>query len=168
MLRAVNGISYNPPYIYGTNSTYSGSAETVVNHVFVPANTFKQYDLFGVQTRLTKTTTTATFSVRIRIGTAVNTSGTLAGIYTSTTTTHTVAPIERRFSIQSLTNDTRVIPVSLSRAQDYSDASGTTAISSLSIDWTQNQYIVITSQTTSAAQVINCPYVYLDIIEPLV
>lgn len=169
MYRKINDITYNPPSIAGTNSTTTGTtAETILNHVYLPANTYGLYDLVGVQTRLTKTTSGSTFSVRLRIGTSLNTSQTLVGFANSSAVGDQILPFSRRLSIQSLTTDTRVINSSASTlSQDFQAGSNNT-INTFSIDWTQNLYIIVTSQTTGSSEVVNCPFIYLDLIEPRV
>lgn len=169
MRRSINGVTYNPPYITGTNSTTTGTtSETMLNHVFIPANTFKQYDLFGVQTRISKTTTGATCSLRLRVHTSAAVGGTVVGIFTATTASDTCIPFERRISIQNTTTSTIAFSTSTTNlSQDFASLS-TNDWSTFNIDWTTDQYIIVTSQTTSTAEVVNCPYIYLDLIEPRV
>lgn len=169
MRRSINGVTYNPPYITGTNSTSTGTtSETILNHVYIPANTFKQYDLFGVQTRITKTTTSATCSLRLRIHTSMAVGGNVVGIFTPSLASDTVLPFERRVSIQNTTTSTNVLNTSVTNnVQDFS-AANSADIQTFSINWTLNQYVIVTYQTTNTSEVLNCPYIYLDLIEPRV
>lgn len=169
MRRSINGVTYNPPYIMGTNSTTtSTTSETMLNHVFIPANTFKQYDLFGLQTRISKTSTGATCSLRVRINTSAAVGGTVVGIFTPTTASDTCIPFERRFSIQNTTTSTIGFSTSTTNTPLDFSALSTNDWSTFSIDWTTGQFIIVTSQTTSLSEVVNCPYIYLDLIEPRV
>lgn len=168
MIRTVNGVTYNPPAIYGTNSTVTGTtSETILNSVVVPANTFKQYDIVGVQTRITKTTTSGTVVLRLRIGTTLNTSQTQAGTFTSASSTHTFIPFDRRLSIQNTTTTTRVLDATANFTSDFGGAF-TTTMSTLAINWTVNNFIILTAQPGSSSDVVNCGFIYLDLIEPRV
>jgi hypothetical protein len=166
MIRKINGITYNPPADYGDTATTSvGTTETILNSVLVPANTFKIYDIVGIQTRIRKTTTNATINLRLRIGTTLNTSQTQVGIFTSASSAHSYIPFDRRLSIQSTTTDTRVLVSTTSYVSDYGGAFPSD-MTTLSIDWTSDNYIIITGQTTTSTDTLNCGYIYLDLIQP--
>lgn len=165
MIRKVNGVTYNPPAVYGDTSTTSvGTTETILNSVLIPANTFKIYDIVGIQTRITKTTTTSTVVLNVRIGPTLNTSQTLAATFTSASAAHTFIPLDRRLSIQNLTTSTKVLNTSLSFSSEYA-GSFTSDATSLSIDWTVNNYIIVTGRSSSSTNTLNCGYIYLDLIE---
>lgn len=164
MIRKVNGVTYNPPAVYGNTSTTSvGTTETILNSVLIPANTFKIYDIVGIQTRIRKTTTTSTVVLNVRIGPTLNTSQTLAATFTSALASHTFIPLDRRLSIQSSTS-TKVLNTSLSFSSEYA-GNFTSDVSSLSINWTVNNYIIVTGRSSSSTNTLNCGYIYLDLIE---
>lgn len=163
MLRELNNTTYNPPFKL-TSATHSpGSTETILNSVLIPGSTFKQYDVVGIQTRVVKQTILSGPTVRIRIGPSLSTSETLAAVY-RVTATWSFLPLDRRLSIQNLTTDTRVLSTDI--INNSSDISGgfTYSRSSLSIDWTVDNYIIVTA-TSSVNEVINCGYIITDIIE---
>jgi hypothetical protein len=167
MIRNINNITYNPPSSSGNNTATSvGTTETVLNSVLIPANTFKVLDVFGIQTRITKTSGTTTISLRLRIGPTLNNSQTLVGINTSTAGTHNYIPFDRRLSIQNITTNTKVLNVSDVRTTDlFADGASTSLTSSLSIDWTVDNYIIVTGQSTSGTNTLNCGYIFLDLIQ---
>jgi hypothetical protein len=166
MSKSILGVSYNPPYISGSNSTTTGAtSETMLNHIYIPANTFQQYDSFIVNTRIRKNTTGATASLRLRIHTSASVGGNMVGFYNSTLSTHTLIPFERRFTIQTLSTDTEVFTSTTTLSSDFGGAP-TTAISSFSIDWSVDQYIIVTGQSTSATEALNCPFIYTELLQP--
>ncbi len=157
MISKIKGIEYNPPRTTGSTTAYgSSTVERVVNSVLIPGGSLKQYDLFGIDTRLIKSGTSGTVTLRIRIGTTSTTSGILVGTYTSTSAAHTLIPSMRRLSIQNLTNSTLVITPTTSLAIDIATVGFSTITT---IDWTVDQYVIITSQAASASDTIYCPYI---------
>ena len=166
MLRNINGITYNPPSVTNVNTTYSGTTgETILNSVLIPANTFRRNDGFGIQTRVIKTTTVGSVTVRLRIGPTLNTSQTLAGIFSGSTSSQTYLPFDRRLILPSTINDTRVYPTVISTTTDITSVS-VNSISSLSIDWeSADNYLIITGQADSTSEVINCPYIITDLLD---
>lgn len=165
MIRSINGIDYNPPSVKGNNTTASiGTTETILNSVLVPGNTFKIYDVVGVQTRIRKTNAISNVTIRMRIGTTLNTTQTLAGTFTTSSNLHTFIPFDRRMSIQNLTTNTTVVSASTSIVSDGA-GNFTNSESVLAIDWTVDNYIIITGQSASSTNTLNCGYIYLDLIE---
>lgn len=167
MISKVKGIEYNPPRTTGQTAGYGAStSERVVNSLLIPAGSFKQYDLFGIDSRLIKSGTNGTVTVRIRIATSVagGLTGALVGTYTSTATTHTLIPIMRRLSIQNLTNSTVVLTNTTSASGDFAGPSvGFSTVTT--IDWSVDQYVIITSQTASSIDTVYCPYIITDFIQ---
>ena len=164
MLRKVNGVTYNPPSSVNNTTIISGSvSQSILNYVIVPANTFQQYDVVGIQTRVIKSGTTGILNTFIKIGPTLNISQTQVARYQSILT-DTFAPLDRRISIQNLTSDTRVHPTSASTSSDIS-ISSTTDMESLPIDWTVGNYIIVTGTKSSSSDSINCPYIILDLIQ---
>lgn len=165
MISKVKGIEYNPPRTVGNTTSYGAStAERVVNSVLIPGGTLKQFDLLGIDSRIRKVGTNGTVTVRIRIGGTVNTSQTLVATYTSTVASHTLVPIMRRLSINNLTNSTYVPTSTTSNAWDF--AGPAIAWENItSINWANDQYIIITTQCASSVDTVYCPYIITDFIQ---
>lgn len=165
MIKNVNGITYNPPYSINNNTITSGTtSETILNSVLVPANTFKRFDVVGIQSRIRKTTTAGAVTMRLRIGPTLNTSQTQVAVSSGGTAAQTFLPFNRRISLQSLTTETIVFPTTTTEISDHA-ANSTTTMSTLSINWTVDNYIIITGQPASTSENINCPFIILDLIE---
>lgn len=164
MSKSILGVSYNPPYISGSNSTTTGAtSETMLNHIYIPANTFQQYDSIIVNTRIVKTTTGATVSLRLRVHTSAAVGGNVVGFYNSTATTHTFIPLERRLSIQDMTTSTIVFTATQSLSSDFGGGSANSN-SNFSINWTTDQYIIVTGQTTGSSEALNCPFIFTELL----
>lgn len=164
MISKIKGIEYNPPRTVGSTTGYgSSTAEVVVNSLLIPAGSLKQYDLLGIDTRLTKVGTNATVTLRIRIGTAVNTSQQLVATYASTAASNSLIPIMRRLSINSLTS-TYVPDRGSSNPWDFS---GPTFLweEITAISWGIDQYIIVTAQCGSALDTVYCPHIITDFIQ---
>lgn len=162
MIAKISGVTYNPPRTTGQTTSYASStAERVVNSVIMPGGSFLSGDQLGIDSRVIKSGTNGTVTVRIRIGTVANTSQTLVATFTSATTAHTLVPIMRRLAIFNTTNSTYVLLSTSSFSWDLANQLvGWQNIST--IDWASDQYIIITTQCTSASDTIYCPYIITD------
>lgn len=162
MIAKISGVTYNPPRTTGQTTAYASStAERVVNNVIIPGGSLRQYDQIGIDSRVIKSGANGTVTVRIRIGTASNTSQTLVATYTSTSASHTFVPIMRRLSIINLTNSTYSLTSTTSLSWDF--ASPSTGWENITgINWASDQYIIITTQCVSASDTIYCPYIITD------
>jgi len=162
MIAKISGVTYNPPRTTGQTTAYASStAERVVNSVIIPGGSLRQTDQIGIDSRVIKSGANGTVTVRIRIGTALNTSQTLVATYTSTSASHTFVPIMRRLAIANIANSTYVLTSTGSLSWDFaSPSAGFQNIST--IDWASDQYIIITTQCVSASDTVYCPYIITD------
>jgi len=162
MIAKISGVTYNPPRTTGQTEAYASStAERVVNSVIIPGGSLRQYDQIGIDSRVIKSGANGTVTVRIRIGTALNTSQTLVATYTSTSASHTFVPIMRRLSIPAITNSTYSLTSTTSLSWDF--ASPSTGWENITtINWSSDQYIIITTQCASVSDTIYCPYIITD------
>jgi len=165
MISKVKGIEYNPPRSVGSTTSFTGvTTERLVNTVLIPGGSLKQFDLLGIDSRLRKVGVAGTATIRIRIGTTPNTSQTLVATYTATSASHTLIPIMRRLSINNLTNSTYVPTAATTNSWDFAGPTVTWQ-NITTINWANDQFIIITSQCTSTADTIYCPYVITDFIQ---
>jgi hypothetical protein len=166
MIREINGITYNPPFSTD-NGTITGTiSETILGSVLIPANTFRISDIFGVQTRIRKATALGTVVVRMRVGPTESTTEPLCAVYSSTTAANTYIPFSRRFSIVTVSGDTRVIPNTSTATNDLGNVPSA-GITKLSTDWSVDNYIIITTQASSASESLNCPYIKTDFLQSI-
>jgi hypothetical protein len=168
MIRKINGISYNPTQGL-TNITYSvGTTETIIGSCLLPANTVKQYDLLGIQSRVVRIdgeTPLGTITTKMRIGASLTTSATQIAIFNTPTSATNYIQLDRRLSIQSVSgggNQTFVLPPTTSIQSDRS--AELTSVSQIAFNWTVDLYIIVTA-TASVPQVLNCGYIITDLIE---
>lgn len=146
MIRTVEGQTYNPPkegLMSNQGQTLTGT-ETVLDSVLIPANTFAQYDVVDIISRIIKTGSNQLPIVRIRIGPSIDTSQTLVGTNQTGATTHLLIPTFRRLFIQNVSNSTYVLNTG-STFLGIIDLSVPNAYSNITtIDWTVDNYIIIT------------------------
>jgi len=167
MIRKINGISYNPTQGL-TTITYSvGTTETIIGSCLLPANTVKQYDLLGIQSRVVRIDgeTLGTITTKMRIGASLTTSATQIAIFNTPTSATNYIQLDRRLSIQSVSgggNQTFVLPPTTSIQSDRS--AELTSVSQIAFNWTVDLYIIVTA-TASVPQVLNCGYIITDLIE---
>jgi len=150
MIRTVEGQTYNPPkegLMSGQGQTLTGT-ETVLDSVLIPANTFTQYDVVDIISRIIKTGTNQLPIVRIRIGPSINTSQTLVATNQTGTSSLLLIPTFRRLFIQNVSNSTYVLNTGGSFIIDLSPSNAYNNITT--IDWTVDNYIIITVVWVSA------------------
>jgi hypothetical protein len=150
MIRTVEGQTYNPPkegLMNAQGQTLSGT-ETVLDSVLIPANTFTQYDVVDIISRIIKTGTNQTPIVRIRIGPSINTSQTLVATNQTGTSSLLLIPTFRRLFIQNVSNSTYVLNTEGAFIIDLSPSNAYSNITT--IDWTVDNYIIITVVWVSA------------------
>lgn len=168
IIRKYNGVELSAPGSGDANNYTSlnitgTTAETVLSTVLVPGNTFKQYDIIDLESRLRKTGNGGLATIRIRVGTTVSTGATLLATYTSTSVLHTFIPIFRRFVIKNISTGTECMPATTSAPNDITQL--LVINSNISVDWTVNQYIIVTGQLNSSADTMNCLYIILKHID---
>ena len=149
MIRTVEGQTYNPPKegLMGAQGQTLSGTETVLDSVLIPANTFTQYDVVDIISRIIKTGTNQTTIVRIRIGPSINTSQTLVATNQTGTSSLLLIPTFRRLFIQNVSNSTYVLNTGGSFIIDLSPSNAYNNITT--IDWTVDNYIIITVAWTS-------------------
>jgi len=152
MIRTVEGQTYNPPKegLMGAQGQTLSGTETVLDSVLIPANTFTQYDVVDIISRIIKTGTNQLPIVRIRIGPSINTSQTLVATNQTGTSSLLLIPTFRRLFIQNVSNSTYVLNTG-STLLSIIDLSPSNAYSNITtIDWTVDNYIIITVVWVSA------------------
>ena len=165
MIRNINGIKINPPVQTDINSETTENitgttTEKVLSAVLIPAGTFVTGDVIGIETRLRTSGTNGSKTIRIRIGTTVNTSAELAAETVSLTNSHTFIPLSRMMAIKNgddtelitnTQNPTSDIGVSYDSFIDYT---------LLTTDWTVANYIIVTGQLSHEEDTMNCMHIH--------
>jgi len=161
-----SGASGGDVFVLGqttTDSAITGSAGTEVSFnrsILVPANTLTTGDIFYVYVRLRRTNANNNIVPRIRIHTSDAIAGTIVAQLTMNNTIFTLGG-NKDFAIKSATN------TETQGAASWGFPVGLTAGASTSynIDWTVDQYVIITSQNTSGADISTLSYYSLFILK---
>jgi hypothetical protein len=142
------------PVIYKTTTDtagYVGNTNTVVFTQLIPANTFAAGDIIRVNYRTRKTGTNGNQTLRIYANTTANLSGTpiLLGTYQNTgANSFLVNQMQRHLAIKTNNNNTEVfLAAGTALPTDIGLFNSTTTCA---INWTIDQYLVFTIQSTSA------------------
>ena len=168
MIRKINDISYNPAVSLSTITYSVGTTETIIGSCLLPANTVREYDILGIQTRVIRIdgeSALGTITAKIRIGASLTTSATQIAIFNTPTSATNYIQLDRRLSIQSVSgggNQTFVLPPTVSIQSDRNEE--LTSVSQIGFNWTVDYYIIVTA-TASVPQVLNCGYIITDLIE---
>ena len=163
----INGFNMYNPFqtisLTTPQSTTSSLTEVKLGSIFVPANTFKTFDVVKLESFVKKTGTNAVSNVRLYwnntddLTTPVQIAENIGVI-----STVTAILFVRRLSIMvsdGSGNGTNVLLNTVDINQDYISAGLTTTPSSLAIDWTIDSYIILAGDVDNASDNINCQWI---------
>jgi hypothetical protein len=161
-IRAKNGILFQPPRVTTINNFFGSenvisTTEVILSSINIPPNTFENYDLVNVESRINKNNFSGVCAIRIRIGTGQTTSDTLVATFSATSGNNFI-PIKRTLKITFSTTTTEVITPT--QSVSYDDTYSGFTLSNVPIDWTKNNYISVTGQASSVIDTMNCMYIY--------
>jgi len=135
------------PYITDiTANTVTGTSEQLLISVLIPANTFVADNHFQITFRLTRPANTGQSTWRFYLNTSAAIGGTNFGSWQIASNANTSFKIVRSFSIINATTTTNYNSVANNVTTDFGSGTNTNA----AIDWTVNQYLVVSAQSTSA------------------
>jgi hypothetical protein len=129
-----------------TVNTVTGTTELLLVSVLIPANTFVADNHFQVQVRLTRPANTGQSNFKFYINTSAAIGGTNFGSFTIGSNSNTSFKLLRSLSVINATTTTNYNSVANNVYTDWIAGTDTNA----AIDWTVNQYVVISAQSTSA------------------
>ena len=141
------------------NITTSGTvitattAKTKSASVLIPANTFSAGTIIQISVWGIKTAGTTNSTMRVEINTSDAIGGSLVGTYVVVTST-AFSKMFRELIITNTTTDTSGFPGSTNAITDITSTNA--VIGSSSIDWTVDQYLVVSFQTANTADSIYC------------
>jgi hypothetical protein len=136
-------------------ATVTGSLSvTISKSLLIPANSYQVDDAPEVIYRTIRLTGTASWVARMYI----NTTASLTGAVLITTPSAVgggsfFQQVSRVLAIVSATNDTYIYPSSSGNTNDYT-VPGSLQGQSVAIDWTQNNYVIVTSQLNNTSNQI--------------
>ena len=164
----INGFNMYNPFqtisLTTPQSTTSSLTEVKLGSIFVPANTFKTFDVVKLESFVKKTGTNAVSNVRLYWN---NTDDLTTPVQIAenigVTATVTAILFVRRLSIMvsdGSGNGTNVLLNTVDINQDYIVNSAlTTTPSSLAINWTVDSYIVLAGDVDNASDILNCQWI---------
>ena len=164
----INGFNMYNPFqtisLTTPQSTSSSLTEVKLGSIFVPANTFKTFDVVKLESFVKKTGTNAVSNVRLYWNNTDDILTTPVQIAENIGVISTVTAIlfVRRLSIMASDgsgNGTNVLLNTVDINQDYISAGLTTTPSSLAIDWTIDSYIILAGDVDNASDNINCQWI---------
>jgi hypothetical protein len=130
----------------------SGTSNTISISVLIPANTFAVDDVIRINHRVRATGILAIRETRIYANTTNAIAGAVLISTASLTNTILAANMQRFLAIKNATTNTEVITATTNLLTDYNNL--TTAVSTLAINWTVDQYIIFAVNAINAADSI--------------
>jgi hypothetical protein len=127
----------------------SGTANTISHSVLIPANTFAIDDVIRINHRIRATGTAAIRETRVYANTTSSITGAILVSTASLAATVLAANLQRFAAIKNATTNTEVITATSSQLTDYNNL--TTAVTTLSINWTVDQYIIFAVNALNGA-----------------
>jgi hypothetical protein len=163
----INGFNMYNPFqtisLTTPQSTTSSLTEVKLGSIFVPANTFKTFDVVKLESFVKKTGTNAVSNVKLYWNNTDDlTTPVQIAEFIGSPSTATAIPMTRRLSIMvsdGSGNGTNVLLNTVDINQDYINAGLTTTPSSLVINWTIDSYIVVAGDVDNASDNINCQWI---------
>jgi hypothetical protein len=140
--------SSSVPYLVDqTVNTVTGLTEQKLVSILIPANTFVAGNNFKVTMRLTRPASTGQSTYRFYINTSDAIGGSNIGLYQRASDASTAFLLSRSFNIINATTSTNYSSVAgtVGSSTDFANGVDTT----IAVDWTVNQYFVISAQSTS-------------------
>lgn len=151
---------YSSIRITQDSATITGTtSETLLASTLVPANTFSVDDVINLEIRCKRASATSTTSHRIRVNTSNSLSGATSIALVQNHNAILMPTFSRNLVIKSSTN-TEVMGTSATFSTDV--GSITSAISSINIDWTIDQYIIISVQPSASAETNILSYLLIE------
>lgn len=154
--------TYKPALVLGSSVTVTShtgdTAETIFDTFLIPANTLVEGDRICFSVWFSKTGTTNTFNPRVRINTSAAVGGTILYNPGASATNTVFAMCENKYlTIRSATVTQYAVVITAREAPFTVGGFGTGALNTVNIDWTADQYLVITGQLGgSAVDTIKC------------
>jgi hypothetical protein len=130
----------------------SGVTSTISISVLIPANTFVVDDVIRINHRVRATGTAAIRETRVYANTTSSLTGAILISTSSLALTILAANNQRYLAIKNATTNTEVVTATTSLLSDYNSVA--TAVSTLAINWTVDQYIIFQVNAANAADSI--------------
>ena len=161
------GYNVGVKYKVVTTTTPAGSvnstSNTLINSLLIPANTFSSGDIVTIETCVTKSATNNLFNFYFYLNTSATLVGaTLVATNTSVAAATRAAQLYRRLAIDVAAgtgNGTIVLNTSFAARDDVGVANYTTGFSTLTTNWTVDQYIIVSGSVVSTSDTLSCQWI---------
>jgi len=138
------------------------TAQTIAQSILIPANTFAPGDVVEIVWRMSKTTALANVGGRLNINTSLTTVGMLQITTVNFIANQSLYQYGRMLNIISNTN-TQIMPNNINTATDFGQNA---TLTTLSIDWTVNQYIWTLVTPTNTGDITTSNFIMLKRTRP--
>jgi hypothetical protein len=134
---------------------------TLTSSILIPANTVSTGDIIYIKTRVRKTGTAGTLVTRMYVNTSAAIGGSLVGTSATAAATSLYFQYARTLAVKSSTNTETMAGNGNINPDD--NTSLTVAVSANNIDWTQNQYLIVSVQNGSTADSSRSSFIHAQI-----
>jgi hypothetical protein len=162
----IDGFNVGKKYAVVTSTTPTGSVNstsiTLINSLLIPANTFSSGDIVTIETCVTKSAANNAFSFYFYVNTSATLVGaTLVATNTSVATATRAAQLYRRLTIDVAagTGNATIAVNSTFGVRDDISGTYTTGFSTLSINWTVDQYLIVAGSVVSTSDSLTCQWI---------
>ena len=161
------GYNVGVKYKVVTTTTPTGSvnstSNTLINSLLITANTFSSGDIVTIETCVTKSATNGAFNFYFSVNTSATlVFATLVATNTSVASNVRAAQLYRRLAIDVASgsgNGTIVVNTSIAARDDIGIANYTTGFSTLTTNWTVDQYIIVSGSVVSTSDTLSCQWI---------
>ena len=161
------GYNVGVKYKVVTTTTPTGSvnstSNTLINSLLIPANTFSSGDIVTIETCVTKSATNGAFNFYFSVNTSATlVFATLVATNTSVASNVRAAQLYRRLAIDVASgsgNGTIVVNTSIAARDDIGIANYTTGFSTLTTNWTTDQYLIVSGSVVSPLDTLSCQWI---------
>lgn len=161
------GYNVGVKYKVVTTTTPAGSvnstSNTLINSLLIPANTFSSGDIVTIETCVTKSAANNLFSFYFYVNTSATLVGaTLVATNTSVAAATRAAQLYRRLTIDVASgsgNGTIVLNTSFAARDDIGVGNYTTGFSTLTTNWTVDQYLIVSGSVVSTSDTLSCQWI---------
>jgi hypothetical protein len=162
----IDGFNVGKKYAVVTSTTPAGSvnsiSNTLINSLLIPANTFSSGDIVTIETCVTKSAANNAFSFYFYVNTSATLVGaTLVATNTSVATATRAAQLYRRLTIDVAagTGNATIAVNSTFGVRDDISGTYTTGFSTLLIDWTVDQYLIVAGSVVNTSDSLTCQWI---------
>ena len=157
------GVKYKVVTTTTPTGRVNSTSNTLINSLLIPANTFSSGDIVTIETCVTKSAANNLFSFYFYVNTSATLVGaTLVATNTSVASNVRAAQLYRRLAIDVASgsgNGTIVVNTSFGLRDDIGVTNYTTGFSTLTTNWTVDQYIIVSGSVVSTSDTLSCQWI---------